>query len=104
MVCRLSARVFPHLAHLDFAEQRLRGMLGARNLESNSRSVYTAFSLRKRLFVGAYMVFTTSSMLYFVKESSHARLGIGQAEPRRNWVFAVIKSIETCQIRKDKNR
>ncbi|KAI1716900.1 autophagy-related protein 11 domain-containing protein [Ditylenchus destructor] len=59
-----------------------------------------------------YVVFCTSPTLHFVKESCMLRLGVipissigeSNAAPRRNWMFAVVTSVETCQIRKEKNR
>jgi len=57
-----------------------------------------------------YVVFCTNPTLYFVKESCMIRLGVSPVgsesgtTTRRNWMFAVVNAIETCQIKKDKNR
>uniref|UniRef100_A0A915D3G6 Autophagy-related protein 11 C-terminal domain-containing protein n=1 Tax=Ditylenchus dipsaci TaxID=166011 RepID=A0A915D3G6_9BILA len=57
-----------------------------------------------------YVVFCTNPTLYVVKESCMLRLGVSPlnneqgATTRRNWMFAAVNGIETCQIKKEKNR
>uniref|UniRef100_A0A0K0D607 ATG11 domain-containing protein n=1 Tax=Angiostrongylus cantonensis TaxID=6313 RepID=A0A0K0D607_ANGCA len=55
----------------------------------------------------SYMLFSSSSYNYFVKESSVLRFGLS-AElsnvPRRNWILAKVSRLEFCIVRKADNR
>lgn len=53
----------------------------------------------------AYILFSSSSYLHFVKESSVRRLGLSTLEgSRRNWIFGRVLHLDLCMIRKPTNR
>ncbi|KAJ1363716.1 hypothetical protein KIN20_023638 [Parelaphostrongylus tenuis] len=55
----------------------------------------------------SYMLFSSSTYSYFVKESSISRLGVScelPNVPRRNWILGKVSKLEFCIVRKADNR